>query len=245
MQAQKQSKTYRESSQELNDITAATLIKWSQWHALFLLLFSLIIIFVFPLAILIVISSFSFAVLIFSQRRQWTPGRQFGWANVTTLIRLQLVQIMLLPIAYQNDLIIYLATWIFILDSVDGWLARHLHVCSEFGEYFDKETDAYFILVLCLLLYLNQRIDWWILFPGLLRYIFVLLLMISPVRIRKETKSYFGKAIFAGSVCVLIFCFSPYQHIYLPLAKGMTALLSFSFALSLWQIFSPVNSAKA
>lgn len=60
-----------------------------------------------------------------------------------------------------------------VLDGVDGWLARRRGESSRFGASFDMETDAAFILVLCLLVWEQHGAGAWVLLSGLMRYAFV------------------------------------------------------------------------
>ena len=60
-----------------------------------------------------------------------------------------------------------------MLDGVDGWTARRTGMSSAFGARFDMETDALLIFVLSGLAWQSGKAGAWILFAGLLRYLFV------------------------------------------------------------------------
>ena len=213
------------------------LVNWSNGNGIAVLLLSAAMLFGLPLQALALVSGTSFALLIFLLSPHWTPDRQFGVANSITLLRLLLILGLLVYPSLRPIHIIILALLVFTLDGLDGWAARKLRQCSEFGEYFDKETDALFILVLCWLLYLNQRLAWWILFPGLLRYLFVVFLLVARPPCYKEPQTRLGKTIFAFTVITLIFCFSEYRFVYQPLAAGMSILLGCSFAATVLRIY--------
>ncbi len=214
------------------------LTDWSNRHAVLMLSGSvLILLFGLPVGLLALVAFCSFALLIYGRRGRWTPRGQFGWANWVTLLRLLLVLPLALIGADHASLVIALSIAVFAMDGVDGWLARKFACTSEFGEYFDKETDALFMLLLCWLLYLDQRLGIWILFPGFMRYLFVVLLMVVKPPIYKEPQTATGKYVFAVTVSVLIFCFSGFQSVYQPLALLITLLLGYSFAASIYLIY--------
>jgi len=220
-----------------NTTATKNLLLWSNAHAITLLLASLFLAAnLLPIQILPTSAGISFLLLLYVCRSEWTPAGQFGWANRITLLRLLLV-IMITVVHAAPAVIMLLALLILVLDSLDGWLARKLTLCSEFGEYFDKETDAFFILSLCWLLYLQQRFPAWILLPGLLRYGFVLFLLLARPPAYKEPQTHLGKFIFGFTVGSLILSFSDYPEIYQPLAILMVLLLCYSFAETVWRIY--------
>lgn len=214
------------------------LLSWCNWHAASMLFGSgMLLFFDFPIGLLLFMAIISFSILVYSGHGFWTPGLRFGIANGVTLLRLLLVLLLAVLGTDQSLFIILLSTLVFCLDGVDGWLARKFTCTSEFGEYFDKETDAFFMLLLCWLLYLDQRLGMWILFPGLMRYFFVLFLMLVSPPHYKEPQTTTGKYIFAVTVIILIFCFTGYRQLYQPLAMLMTLLLMYSFADTIHLIY--------
>lgn len=196
------------------------------------------LLFSWPIEPLLACAALSFAWFIALGRGNWASIRQFGPANAVTLFRLLLI--FALPVlAKQPESTIALALLILCLDGVDGWLARKFECASEFGEYFDKETDAFFMLVLCWLIVLDQRLGLWILIPGLMRYLFVCFLMIAKPPAYKEQQTSTGKIVFVVTMGVLIACFSDYEGIYRPLALAITLLLGYSFIDSIRLIYRP------
>ena len=75
---------------------------------------------------------------------RWTPGGGFGVANAVTALRAGLLGG--LPVAASHGAAVLIGLSLFILatDGLDGWLARRRGLESEFGAFFDKETDALF-----------------------------------------------------------------------------------------------------
>lgn len=59
-----------------------------------------------------------------------------------------------------------------VLDGVDGWLARRSGVASAFGARFDMEVDALLAMVLSILAWQYDKAGGWVVFSGLLRYLF-------------------------------------------------------------------------
>jgi phosphatidylglycerophosphate synthase len=157
-------------------------------------------------AFLALIGVGSFAILAYSQRHNWTPGGTWGAANSITLTRFILILSLFLTGESFASGVFVLAAGIAILvaDAWDGWMARQRGETSEFGEYFDKESDAFFVLVLCLLAYSQHRVGGWILLPGLLRYVFVLALFALKPDLKKEYRSRWARVIYVCMVSALL-----------------------------------------
>jgi phosphatidylglycerophosphate synthase len=123
-------------------------------------------------------------------------------------------------------------------DGLDGWLARRYETETSFGAFFDKETDALFLLLLCAIAGFRGRLPIWILGAGLLRYVFVgLIFLIDPPE-KTEERSTVARYVYAGMVGALLLAFLPYPGVYRPVAGGATAALAVSFVRSLWGIVS-------
>jgi phosphatidylglycerophosphate synthase len=99
---------------------------------------------------------------------------RFGPANIATSARSTLVGMITALVATSLTapipvpILIGLTVPALALDAVDGWLARRTRTASELGARFDMEVDAFLILVLSV--YVSQRIGWWVLMIGLMRY---------------------------------------------------------------------------
>ncbi|MCG8598130.1 MAG: YceI family protein [Kiloniellales bacterium] len=153
------------------------------------------------------------AVLVAARR--FLPGGRFGCANGVTLARAMLI----CPLAGALVLAALDATlaWLFfalalvafLLDGVDGWVARRRQECSHFGARFDMETDALFVLVLSLLVLNAGKAGPWILLSGLLRYLFVLTGLAWAPLGAPLPPSLRRKAICALQVGVLVICLAP------------------------------------
>lgn len=71
---------------------------------------------------------------------------------------------------------------VFVLDGLDGFLARRLDTASRLGAQLDNESDAFLTAVLCLLLWFRSSLGAWILIAGFLRYGYVLTVSFVPSR---------------------------------------------------------------
>ncbi|MGZ8231522.1 MAG: CDP-alcohol phosphatidyltransferase family protein [Burkholderiales bacterium] len=220
------------------------LARWSEMHALVALGGTALVLGGAPLWTLMLLASVSFAGLVWGCRDAWPRPGRFGSANALTTARL-LGAIALPAVAALGPLAV--AAWaltLFALDGVDGWLARRLGLASEFGEYFDKEADAFFMLALCVLLHTGERLGAWIVVPGLLRYGFVVFLMLAKPHALKERRSATGRWIYFGMISALIAAFTPFRNFYEPYALVMTLALTYSFAEALRDLYRRPQAAR-
>lgn len=213
------------------------LIDWNQRHAWAVLAGTALSVAFSSAWWLVCVAASSFAALLLACRGRWRRPNRFGPANAVTSLRL--VGILALPqIAAHGPLVVAAAALaLSALDGVDGWVARRSGLATEFGEYFDKEADALLMLVLCLLLYDSGRLAIWILVPGLLRYGFVVFLMLAQPPARKERRSASGKWICFGATSALIAAFTPFPALYEPYVTLMAALLLYSFAAAVAELY--------
>jgi hypothetical protein len=93
------------------------------------------------------------------------------------------------------------------------------------------------MLVLCLLLYTGGHLGAWIIAPGLLRYGFVVFLMLAKPPAFKERRSARGRWIYVGMISALIAAFTPFPSLYQPYAVLMTLVLFYSFADALFDLY--------
>ncbi len=174
----------------------------------------------------------SFAILIAGQRKRWTPTGAWGMANNVTLARFGLIMsiFMIEAIPWGHIYVLVAGITVLVADGWDGWLARKRNEASEFGEYFDKESDAFFVLALCLLAYTQALAGAWILIPGLLRYLFVLTMSFLKPSLGKEYRSRWARIIYVCMVSALMGMFILPDYLYSPLIIIATIALLLSFA---------------
>lgn len=202
---------------------------WSRVHASLLVVGAVVTSWAGSTEALLALASLSFTALLWLGRRAFTDSGRFGPANAVTLLRLALVLALgALPL----PLSALLGGVILVLDGVDGWLARKTGSASAFGAHFDMETDAFFVLVMTVVLWTSGRLGAWILCGGLLRPLYVLWLWALPAPNSEEPRSSFGRLAFLGFAAGLVGALASTSRIASALALGGTALVSLSFARS-------------
>ena len=86
--------------------------------------------------------------------------------NQITFVRIGMVPIFLLLISFPSPLFYQLAWFVFLFavisDWLDGYLARKLHVCSEFGGILDPLADKFLVCSSLVLLSSTGLIPAWI-----------------------------------------------------------------------------------
>jgi phosphatidylglycerophosphate synthase len=176
-----------------------------------------------------------FAGFIVASRRTFTPSGRFGLANAVTCSRLVAVLCLAAPPPWlSNGALVALTIGILLLDGLDGWLARRRAEASVFGAHFDMETDALFVLMVTLRLWLVTGYGPWVLLAGLLRYGYVLSLWLLPGTGREAPRSLLGRSAFLILILGLI------GGLSLPGAYGLccvalgTLTVSLSFARSFY-----------
>lgn len=215
------------------------ILRWSFVNACLIIPAALISILLDNLTPLLLTGVSSFFVLTLLFRRRWTPQGGFGLANIVTALRL--AGILYLGFAYPglNDTVIAVAgVFLLLADGVDGWLAKRYGQASEFGECFDKETDAFFILILTLLLLFKEIFGGWILIIGLLRYGSFLTLYFFRTKTSGERKSPLARVIAVVITGILLFCFLPVPYVREPIAILGTLLLIYSFSGDFIEVFA-------
>ncbi len=175
-----------------------------------------------------------------SWRRRWTPGGALGWANTLTWLRILATATMLaLPMAPWSVALLALA--IFLLDGVDGWLARKLNTASEFGAALDKECDAFFVLAVCVLLWFQGGAGLWVCVAGLWRYIYGLVVAISPGK-RTAPRSNWGRYSYSTACVCLLLALVPDTGAAPYLAGFANVVISLSFLRSFYYSFLRLRS---
>jgi phosphatidylglycerophosphate synthase len=173
------------------------------------------------------------------------PFAQFGAANLVTLGRMAVLSLLVALAAqalwYATPKLTPWAVWALVavavgtasLDAVDGALARRNGLASDFGARFDMETDAAFILVMCVLVAQHGHTGPWILAVGLMRYLFVAAAYIWPWLSAPLALSRRRQAVCVLQVIVLIACLAPVisPRLAFLLGVGSLAALALSFAI--------------
>lgn len=177
----------------------------------------------------------SLAGLIVRARRRWTPHGEFGRANAVTLARASLL-LGLPAVSARPFVLVGLSLLFLAADGIDGWLARRDNATSTFGAFFDKEADALFVLLLCVIAVLTDRLPFWMIGVGLLRYAFVVAVFLLDPPEKTEPRSSWGRYVHGSMVGTLLLVFLPLPAIVHGLVYGAAAALLVSFGHSFQQI---------
>lgn len=159
-----------------------------------------------------------------------------GYANWITFLRMLLL--LFVAINFQNmayhTIALYFAVNI-VLDMIDGIVARKFKTASIFGLYFDMELDAFYVCLASIILYTEGLTGSWIIWIGLLRYLFTFLVVLLDIDIKSEPKQQFASLV-AGALfwCLLIPFFNLQFNFILMLASTLVVvsfIKSFIFQL--------------
>ncbi|MDG4552712.1 MAG: CDP-alcohol phosphatidyltransferase family protein [Candidatus Competibacter sp.] len=157
---------------------------------------------------------------------QHLPLVTFGAANQVTLSRAGLAALAAGLIGRpemtpaQSWFVATLAGFALALDGIDGWLARRGGLQSRFGARFDMEVDAFFILILAVLVFQSGKAGAWVLLSGFLRYGFVVLGCVLPWLNRPLPPRKRRQTVCVLQTAVLALCLAP------PLLPPWTAALA-------------------
>jgi phosphatidylglycerophosphate synthase len=163
---------------------------------------------------------------------------RFGFANTVTAIRAALVCMVAAAVFCASltqgagTRLMFVAMLAFVLDALDGYLARRYRQESPLGARFDMEIDALLILCLSAAVYLLDKAGPWVLLIGLMRYGFVLAQYVAPVLAGPLVPSFRRKLVCVVQVAILCLVLLPQvvppSSVWLTL--GALALLAYSFA---------------
>jgi len=144
------------------------------------------------------------------------PHAHFGAGNRITLFRFAMTTLFVAvvgePLAQRDAVawaLVVAATVTALLDAVDGALARRSGLASPFGARFDMETDAWFTLVLCMLVLQLDKAGGWVLASGLMRYAFVAAALAWPWLSAPLPASRRRQAVCVLQITLLIVCLGP------------------------------------
>ncbi len=179
--------------------------QWAFRHAVVLLAAGVVALLAGRLAPVAVAGGASLLALVWSFRGGWTPAGAFGLANALTLGRAGGTLLLALAADHFAAAPLFAAAWLllFLLDAVDGAVARRRNEASLFGEYLDKESDALFVMLLCFSLYQQSALGGWVLALGALRYVFVVGMRMVP-GVTNEYRSPAARYIFVSAALALM-----------------------------------------
>jgi phosphatidylglycerophosphate synthase len=176
-------------------------------------------------------------LLLVARRGYYTPKGSFGNANAVTSLRfLGVLWLATLGHGASPVVLTLLVAGLMLLDGVDGAIARRSGTASPFGAHFDVEVDALLVLVLGATLWQRERLHAWILWPGMLRYLYVLVLAVAPAS-EPPPRSRFGRFAFGGVVTGLLGALVDGGDLGTTAAVGGTLLVTASFGHSFYFLY--------
>lgn len=192
---------------------------WMRLHAIVLLSAAFIFLKTENMLFIAISAAISFAAFFIWASQQ---TGQYKWlftaANFVTSFRLSILLFLCFFWLDSPDWIIgSLALLVLLLDGLDGYLARRFKTASDFGAYLDMETDAFFVLSLTSILYMQGKVGAWLLFAGWLRYLYFLVILFIKPKKQKEARNYFAQVIAVLLMASLVAGFLLPSNIHQPL----------------------------
>lgn len=165
------------------------------------------------------------------------PHAQLGLCNAVTLLRLGLVASLVVAFVAAEVAplpLLLVAGTAFVLDGVDGWLARRAALASDFGARFDVEVDSVFALLLAGLA-VQSGLHPLVLLLGLPRYVFGIAQGIYPRLTAPLPPRFSRKVVCVAQIATLIFLLLPGIDPAIKHAAAALAgvLLAWSFAVDI------------
>ena len=163
------------------------------------------------------------------------PFERFGAANVVTTVRGLLVSLVIAlvgeaPTAAAAWAAALASTGSTLLDGVDGWMARHEGMESDFGARYDMEIDALVILALAVLTWQNGKAGAWIVLAGAMRYLFVAAGYVWHWMTAPLPPSTRRKAVCVIQIVGLIIAVAPFVPVALSRAIALITLVSLTWS---------------
>ncbi len=158
-------------------------------------------------------------------------GWRVGLANLVTAARLFAVLLVMVLAPNDGLWVGTIAALVYVLDGVDGWIARRRGEASAFGAQFDMETDAHFVMLLSVYLVVVVGYAPWVLAIGALRYIYVLMRWAKPAREVRERRSSWARVIYSlVALSLALGCCRQWRTVAEPLLGAGLMSLLWSFA---------------
>lgn len=211
---------------------------WAQYHAAAILCAMIAVVFLQsarPLA-LVGLGSFGLYALVHHHKLGVLKAAA-NWVTGVRLLTACVVGWFYPSLGYAS--LFVLGVGILLTDFLDGYVAKKQGTTSEFGAYFDMETDAYFIALYASILYVLGFAGWWILLLGLMRFLNVVALVLLR-QLHKPEPRFFAARVIA--VMVMIAVVAPFvapMVLYTPYLVLTVVLLTLSFGYTFsYQVLS-------
>ena len=147
-----------------------------------------------------VVALASFGALLARARSEWADRRRIAPNTVTASRLLIIVAMSAFMHGVEGTIWVSAVIGIFVLDYVDGWLARRANAATAFGAHFDMETDAFVVVVVVLELFTRGQLGVWVLTTGVLRYVYVLMIALLPPPGGEMPRSTLGRNAFGALI---------------------------------------------
>lgn len=176
-------------------------------------------------------STAAVAWFVYHHRADWQIfGAWGGVANVLTALRaVLLLGLCLAASGLHPYVVLVLGILVLVIDGLDGYYARKYGTVSAFGDGFDKEVDALFVLTFGVIIVDQQLAGSWILLPGLLRYGYVIGLSFLRRPPSPAGKSFRRQFVGMWLMGTLLAPFALPPIIYLPGLVFAAAIVTLSF----------------
>jgi phosphatidylglycerophosphate synthase len=185
-----------------------------------------------------VAATMSFAILWYRVRTLLGSTRRYGgMANQVTALRFALIAAVALQlpyIAYQWVLILFSLN--VLLDVLDGFVARRRGQVSSVGTLFDREVDAVFVLV-AYLYFVEQGWGIWLLIPGLLPYIFRIVVWSTGGSSARDRKLKLASALAGLNFVVLLIAIVAEGSVQRLLLLASVLVVALSFSVSFLDLY--------
>lgn len=218
-------------SQSEQDRYTLFLSIWPRYFAVAALLFSGIFLCWRAVGVFSLLSGLFLLFFLYSGRSFWRGfGITGGVANTITALRVVGILLLLAFQTYLHHYVFFVVgILILVADGLDGYYARKHNTVSDFGDFFDKETDAFFVLAFCIILVEQELLGAWIILPGLMRYAFVLILYLFNIEHIVLGKSYRRRFVGMWFMGSMMGCFVLPEVFYTAAMVFATAMLAYSF----------------
>jgi phosphatidylglycerophosphate synthase len=175
------------------------------------------------------------------------PHGRFGPGNTVTMLRAVIVAGLaglLLAREIPAPETALVAGAALALDGIDGPLARRTGLSSAFGARFDMEVDALLVLVLAALAAASGKAGPWVLWAGLLRYLWVGAGLLYPTLARPLPPSGRRRFVCAAAVAGLVLSLAAPAWLASPLCAAALLSLIYSFGLDLLRATRPERGSS-
>jgi phosphatidylglycerophosphate synthase len=175
------------------------------------------------------------AFLMLFQIAKMNKKSWFTLPNLVTALRFFLISCTMLTATYLSNYQLFILFGIAIfMDGLDGYIAKRYQQTSALGALFDKEVDAFLVLILSFLLVRSYAVSPFLLIIGYLHYGYELFIYSLGWQALETPKNpigrYMAAILFMGLLSPFILNIFQYQIVLLI----SSILVSFSFALSFW-----------